>query len=206
MYRSIVRYLKILIPVAAAALLCGLFVPVLLTYTHPLKNDIYDLSVSSVKEGTEQVESKEDANGWTAFLMEGEEKTSLFYDGIEGFTGIERPGQTFYYSRVMDQEVDDPTLRIGVVNRNVSIFLDGQLLYTDCPDEDNRIGYLTLPMKEWDEESPLVVALPSFPLSGKNSDHRPEYRAQRKTEYGHDRLPLFGCFILRICLGERPDR
>ena len=133
MYRSIVRYLKILIPVAAAALLCGLFVPVLLTYTHPLKNDIYDLSVSSVKEGTEQVESKEDANGWTAFLMEGEEKTSLFYDGIEGFTGIERPGQTFYYSRVMDQEVDDPTLRIGVVNRNVSVFLDGQLLYTDCP-------------------------------------------------------------------------
>ncbi len=164
MYRSIVRYLKILIPVAAAALLCGLFVPVLLTYTHPLKNDIYDLSVSSVKERTQQVESKEDANGWTAFLMEGEEKTSLFYDGIEGFTGIERPGQTFYYSRVMDQEVDDPTLRIGVVNRNVSVFLDGQLLYTDCPDEDNRIGYLTLPMKEWDEESPLVVALPSHYL------------------------------------------
>ena len=52
-------------------------------------------------------------------------------------------------------------LRIGVVNRTVSVFLDGNLIYTDCPDLDNRIGYLELPMLEFDKAEPVVITLPA---------------------------------------------
>lgn len=34
------------------------------------------------------------------------------------------------------------------------------LIYTDCPELDNRIGYLQLPYLDYDREDPLLVTLP----------------------------------------------
>ena len=87
--------------------------------------------------------------------------TPLVFDNIGGFTGLSYDGQTFYYSRVLDEVRDDPMLQIEVVNRSVSIFLDDELLYTDWPELDNRIGYLELPMQEWDRADPVLVSLPT---------------------------------------------
>ena len=42
----------------------------------------------------------------------------------------------------------------------MTVFLDGAVLYTDCPELDNRIGYLHLPMLEWYREEPVLVTLP----------------------------------------------
>ena len=50
-------------------------------------------------------------------------------------------------SRVMSEELDGPTLQIGTAEQTFAVWLDDVLLYSDRPELDNRIGYLTLPMK-----------------------------------------------------------
>ena len=42
----------------------------------------------------------------------------------------------------------------------MAVFLDGALIYTDCPELNNRIGDLRLPMLEWYREEPVLVTLP----------------------------------------------
>lgn len=101
-----------------------------------------------------------DQKGWTVFIQEGDERTPLIADQFGGFTGLKESGQTFYFSRKMTETLDSPTLRLDVANRTIAVFLDGELLYTDCPDLDNRIGYLTLPMLDWDRTEPVVISLP----------------------------------------------
>ncbi len=86
--------------------------------------------------------------------------TELAPDGFGGFNRLEEPGQTFYFSRVLTEEVDSPTLRLDAGDRTFAVFLDGVLLYTDCPELDNRIGYLRLPSLDWYREEPLLVTLP----------------------------------------------
>ena len=81
-------------------------------------------------------------------------------DGMGGFTGLQKPGQTFYFSRALSETLDSPTLRLDASNRSMAVFLDGELLYTDCPELDNRIGYLTLPMLDWDRIETIVLSLP----------------------------------------------
>ena len=74
--------------------------------------------------------------------------TELAPDGYGGFDRLDELGQTFYFSRVLSEELDSPTLRLDTGNSAVSVFLDGAVLYTDCPELDNCIGYLRLPMLE----------------------------------------------------------
>lgn len=47
-------------------------------------------------------------------------------------------GRTFYFSRVLSEDVDSPTLRLDATISSVAVFLDGALIYTDCPELDNR--------------------------------------------------------------------
>ena len=77
-----------------------------------------------------------------------------------GFDRLDELGQTFYLSRVLSEEVDGPTLRLDTANSAVSVFLDGAVLYTDCPELENRIGYLRLPVLAWYREEPVLVTLP----------------------------------------------
>ncbi len=60
----------------------------------------------------------------------------------------------------MEEDLDSPTLRIDGLNRMIAVFLDDELLYTDCPKEDNRIGYLNLHALTWDRTEPIIVSLP----------------------------------------------
>ena len=42
----------------------------------------------------------------------------------------------------------------------MAVFLDGERLYTDCPELSGGVGELTLPMLGWDRTEPVKVSLP----------------------------------------------
>lgn len=139
--------------------ICLLFGCVLFVYTVPMQDASYDLSL--MWEGEAPPEDWQyDQKGWTVFTQEEEQQTLLTADGMGGFTGLQKPGQTFYFSRALSETLDSPTLRLDASNRGIAVFLDGELLYTDCPELDNRIGYLTLPMLDWDRIEYITLSLP----------------------------------------------
>lgn len=140
-------------------MLCAVFGRLLLKCMKPMEDRVYNLSLTwegeAVPEGWVY-----DQKGWTVFLQEGETVTELTPDGFGDFLGPVEPGQTFYLSRVMEEELDAPTLRLDRANRTFAVFLDGDLLYTDCPELTGGIGELRLPPLEWYQEEPLLVTLP----------------------------------------------
>lgn len=139
--------------------LCLLFGYMLFVYTVPMQDASYDLSL--IWEGEAPPEDWQyDQKGWTVFTQEEEQQTILTADGMGGFTGLQKPGQTFYFSRALSETLDSPTLRLDASDRGMAVFLDGELLYTDCPELDNRIGYLALPMLDWDRIEYIVLSLP----------------------------------------------
>ncbi|MGN1004629.1 MAG: GHKL domain-containing protein [Oscillospiraceae bacterium] len=156
MKQTIYRILAVNLSLA----LCAAFAAVLLVYSRPMEDAVYDLSMTC-QEAAIPADWVYDQKGWTVFTREGDAVTELDPNGFGGFTGLENPGQTVYFSRTMTEDLDSPTLRLDAANRNVAVFLDGKLLYTDCPELDHRIGYLTLPMREWDRTEQVVVTLPA---------------------------------------------
>ena len=100
-----------------------------------------------------------DQKGWTVFVQEGQQRGELTADGFGGFSGLSFLGQTFYFSRVMTEAVRQPVLTLGAANRSVAVFLDGELLYSDAPAQDNRVGYLNLTSLTWDRGT-ITVSLP----------------------------------------------
>ena len=139
--------------------LCVVFGGLLWKCMRPMEDQVYDLSLTwegeAVPEGWVY-----DQKGWTVFLQEGETVTELTPDGFGDFLGPVEPGQTFYFSRVMEEKLDAPTLRLDRANRTFAVFLDGDLLYTDCPELTGGIGELRLPPLEWYQEEPVLVTLP----------------------------------------------
>ena len=139
--------------------LCLVFGGLLLNCMKSMEERAYDLSLIWAGEAMPEGWAY-DQKGWTVFTQEGEAVTELAPDGFGGFDRLTEPGQTFYFSRVLSEEVDSPTLRLDTGNSAVTVFLDGAVLYTDCPELDNRIGDLRLPMLEWYREEPVLVTLP----------------------------------------------
>lgn len=146
---------KICISVLLSLILLAVSATAVFYYTNPMEDKSYNLSLLP-----EDGQEWEGEKGWTVFSDEKGKRKSLVPDGFGGYNGLDYAGQTFYFSREMTEQLDSPTLRIGVANRSVSIFLDDTMIYTDCPDKDNRIGYLELPMLEYDKSEPVVVSLP----------------------------------------------
>lgn len=151
---------KTVLPKFITALLISLLVCILCTfavfyYTRPMEAASYDLSLTP-EDGQEWEGNK----GWTVFINTQGERKELEPDGSGGYFGLDYDGQTFYFSRELKETLDSPTLQIGAVNRTVSVFLDDTLIYTDCPELDNRIGYLQLPMLDYDRMDPVTVSLP----------------------------------------------
>ena len=142
-----------------ALTLCAVFGGLLLECMRPMEDRVYDLSLTWEGEALPE-DWVYDQKGWTVFIQEGETVTELTPDGFGDFFGPVEPGQTFYFSRVMAEELDVPTLRLGRANRTFAVFLDGDLLYTDCPELTGGIGDLRLPPLEWYQEEPLLVTLP----------------------------------------------
>ena len=150
------KYIKTLIAITISIVTVCTALTILMIYSHSMDDTSYNLSLLA-DDGQEATEEK----GWSVYINNNGNIKGLTPDGIGGYTGLDYAGQTFYFSRIMSESVDDPMLRIGVVNRTVSVFLDGNLIYTDCPDLDNRIGYLELPMLEFDKAEPVVITLPA---------------------------------------------
>lgn len=143
----------------AALALALFFAMIFIRYAQPMDNQMYDLSTVIELNEVEVADTCEEL-GWSVYTQEGDVVTPLIHDGLGCFEGLAELGQTFYFSRVMQEALDAPTIQLGSANRNFSVFLDGVLIYTDCPEQDNRIGYLTLPMREWDRKENVTVSLP----------------------------------------------
>ena len=146
--------------ITASVIIGALFLSILLMYISPMKDITLDLSLGFSDEATFDKPSEYDDKGWTVYTKNGEDVTELTPDGFGGYTGLEL-GQTFYYSRLMDEELDAPTLELGAGEQNFSIWLGDTLIYTDCPELDNRIGFVTLPMNSWLRDKPILISLPS---------------------------------------------
>lgn len=148
------------LPKTVPALLISIFlcIPSVLavfSYTWPMEDVTYPLF-----QYPEDGQEWEDADSWKFYTNEKGAETELTSNGFGGYLGLSYPGQTFYYSRILAEEAQSPMLKIEAVNRTVSVFLDDTLIYTDCQDLDNRIGYLNLPMLEYDRMEPITISLP----------------------------------------------
>jgi len=148
---------KKLLRALCALALCGIFGVMLLVYAVPMEDLSLDLSLG-VEDGASAADF--DEKGWTVFTQVGDRQTLLEPDGFGGYTGLEL-GQTFYFSRLMEEKLNDPTLQLGALDRNFSVFLNGELIYTDCPEQDNRIGWLWLPMSAQQRTEMLTISLPT---------------------------------------------
>lgn len=142
-----------------ALTLCAASAALLLACMKPMEDRAYDLTLSWTTEAKPEGWVY-DQKGWTVFTQEGETVTELTPDGQGGFNRLDELGQTFYFSRVLSEAVDSPTLRLDTANIAVTVFLDGAVLYTDYPELAGSIGSLRLPMLEWHREEPVLVTLP----------------------------------------------
>ena len=131
---------KKFLPLTLGIIIAILFGAVLMIYTRPMED--LSLNLSLHPEGDDPSPEDYDEKGWTVYTFEDGIKTKLTPNGFGGYSGIE-PGQTFYFSRVLEEKMDNPTLQISVAEYNIVIFLNEDVIYTDCPDLDNRIGHLS---------------------------------------------------------------
>lgn len=131
---------------------------VLTMYIPPMDDVSLDLSLTV--EDSLEAPTDYDSKGWTVFIQEGDVRTELQNNGFGGYTGLE-PGQTFYYSRVMKEHLNSPTLQLSGSECTFAVWLDDVLIYTDYPDMKCQIGHLTLPMLEYVRENPMTISLPS---------------------------------------------
>ena len=150
---------RFIVMLAVALALCLIFGAVLGIFLAPMDDSVYNLSLFWEGE-TPPDDWVYDQKGWTVFVQEKEDIRELEPNGMGSFSSLDYPEQTFYMSRVMEETLESPTLRLETASRTFSVFLDGTLVYTDCPELDNRIGYLNLPCLDYYREEPLLVPLP----------------------------------------------
>lgn len=141
-----------------ACVLCVIFLGALTAYSRPMEDMSLDLSLMNRSEHA-YTGGEFDDKGWTVYTQDGETVKELEATPSGAYLGIGL-GETFYLSRVMSEALDSPTLKIGTAERTFSVWLDGELIYTDRPALDNRIGYLTLPMNSESRSEPITVSLP----------------------------------------------
>lgn len=145
--------------ISIAVIICIIFTMVLSIFISPMKDASYDLSLISQDAHIVTEAETFDDKGWTVYTQEGDTVTLLTHAGGGSYSGIEL-GQTFYFSRVMEEDLDSPTLQIGTSERQYVVFLDDEVIYTDCPALDNRIGHLQIPMNDYVREDPITITLP----------------------------------------------
>lgn len=144
--------LSLILAVFCACILC--------IYVSPMEDLSLDLSLM-VEEGFADIDPANfDSKGWTVYTQEGSTKTELTPNGFGGYTGLEL-GQTFYFSRLMTEDLDSPTLQISTAEWNFVVFLDGEVIYSDFPEQKAAIGQLHLPVNEWVREEPITITLPA---------------------------------------------
>lgn len=151
--------LKKNLSISIAVIICITFAMLLSIFISPMKDASYDLSLINQEADFVTESETFDDKGWTVYTQEGDTVTLLTHAGGGSYSGIEL-GQTFYFSRVMEKDLDSPTLQIGTSERQFVVFLDDEVIYTDCPELDNRVGCLQLPMNDYVRENPISITLP----------------------------------------------
>lgn len=83
-----------------------------------------------------------DAKGWDIFLIEEGRSIPIAPNEL-----VERPEETVYLSRVLEQGLEEAGLTYLKLDgtQPTSVFLDGALLYTNCPQAGGRIGEVSFP-------------------------------------------------------------
>lgn len=145
--------------IGIAAALLGVFTVILFAHAHPMEDRMYDMSIVNQHENL-SAQNDPAQWGWTVFTQEGDERKELSPVSASTYGSLAYPGQTFYFARVMQEPLDAPLLQLGTANRNFAVFLNDELIYTDCPELDNRIGYLTLPTRDLDKKENVSISLP----------------------------------------------
>ena len=140
---------RFIIMAIVMAALCAAFGAALGVFWDPMSDRIYDLSMQYWEGEAVPEDWVYDQKGWTVFTQEGDKRRELESNGWGGFSALQYPGQTVYFSRTMTEDLDSPSLRLDGGNRTFSVFLDDSLIYTDCPELDNRIGSLRLPVLDY---------------------------------------------------------
>lgn len=151
--------LQKIIPILICVVLCLVFGGILMIYASPMEDVSIDLSLIDKSSAISEVTETPDEKGWEVYTREGDVTKELEPDGRGFYLGIEL-GQTLYLSRVLEEDMDAPTLQIGSADRTFVVFLDDQVIYSDHPELDSRIGYLSLPMGEY-RQDPVTITLPS---------------------------------------------
>lgn len=143
--------------IGIAVMLTVFFGAVLLSYAQPMEDLTLDLSLVNHTGHTTAV--SDDEKGWEVYTREGDVITELEYNGHGSYSGLEL-SQTIYLSRVIEEELDAPTLQIGAFSKTYVIWLDDEVIYTDFPEEENCIGYLKFPMRSYNRTEPIIITLP----------------------------------------------
>lgn len=128
--KKIAPYLKwslILLFIAAAAAVFALFC----SYSHTDLKKLYLTPVSG------------NANGWEFYVMEDGQRVYLTPEEL-----LETdPKRTYYMSRTLTQEMRDSRYTLLNIsnNRPAAVFLDGELLYTNCPEVKPKLDDTVFP-------------------------------------------------------------
>lgn len=105
-------------------------------------------------------DEEDSSDGWRIYEdRQGKQKT-LVNDGYSGYIGADPLAETLYCSIKLPRKSESLMLEMDTANHSVSVFLDNRLVYSDFPELDNRIGWLALPMLDYDREKPLLLTLP----------------------------------------------
>lgn len=108
--------------------------------------------------------AEEDEKGnedWRVYENRQGREKELVSNGYGGYTGVDASEQTLYFSKKLPEKpCDSLMLEIWATFCSVSVFLDNQMIYSDFPELDNRIGWLELPTPAYEREKPLLLSLP----------------------------------------------
>lgn len=92
-----------------------------------------------------------DAKGWDMYVVENGSRREISSEEVLEM----EPGRVFYLSRTLtkEQESGGYTFLLLDILRPCAVFLDGKLLYTNCPGDDMRMDAVSLP-KEYADTPP----------------------------------------------------
>lgn len=106
--------------------------------------------------------------GWEVYILEDGKKTYLTQSEENGwqFSGLTVPGQVYYMSRTLGENVHSPHLTAGAIDFRVCVFLDEQPIYLHPLAKEPKIGslyYEENPDGPVETESTVSINLPAHP-------------------------------------------
>lgn len=181
----------------ASLLLCIGFGLALTVYLQPMEEKLYDLSL--FWEGEAMPENwVYDQKGWTVFTQQGEQVNELTPNGFGSFSGLSFPEQTFYFSRVMKENLARPTLRLELASSTVSVRVFGRHAHLYRLPGAGQPDWLFAASQSELLPGGAAAGHPAPELCRQNPDHRPVCRPGNRNR--SDCNPLRRNPVLRVHL------